>query len=303
MIEKREIRLHGHRVMVRIGGVPGDGRPVLLVVHGIAGSSATWRSVLPALAEQYTVVAPDLLGHGRSDKPAQDYSLGAHANLLRDVLVTLDVERATVIGHSLGGGVAMQLAYQHPERCERLVLVSSGGLGPEVSWLLRALTLPGAEYLMPVLVPPIVRDAGNAIGRRLRRFGYDAPRVEQEWAAFSSLAEAGNRLSFVRTLRAVVGPGGQTVSALDKLYLAQHLPTLIVWGERDRMIPVRHAHAAHEALTGSRLVLFEGAGHFPHAEEPHRFVEVLTDFVDTTEPSTLDAAAWRRLVAGGPPAA
>lgn len=303
MIEKREIRLHGHRVMVRTCGEPGDGRPVLLVVHGIAGSSATWRSVLPALAERYTVVAPDLLGHGRSDKPAQDYSLGAHANLLRDVLVTLDVERATVIGHSLGGGVAMQLAYQHPERCERLVLVSSGGLGPEVSWLLRALTLPGAEYLMPVLVPPIVRDAGNAIGRRLRRFGYDAPRVEQEWAAFSSLAEAGNRLSFVRTLRAVVGPGGQTVSALDKLYLAQHLPTLIVWGERDRMIPVRHAHAAHEALPGSRLVLFEGAGHFPHAEEPHRFVEVLTDFVDTTEPSTLDAAAWRRLVAGGPPAA
>ena len=154
----------------------GDtGRPVLLLVHGLGGSSDTWHEVLPGLAQRYTVVAPDLLGHGESDKPRHDYSLGAHANVLRDLMIAIGVERATVVGQSLGGGVAMQLAYQHPKRCERLVLVSSGGLGPEVSWLLRALSLPGVEYLMPVLFPSFVRDAGNALSRRLRGLGLRAP--------------------------------------------------------------------------------------------------------------------------------
>lgn len=301
-IEKRVVRLHGHDVVVRVGGTPGDGRPVLLLVHGMAGSSATWRAVLPALAARCTVVAPDLLGHGGSDKPAQDYSLGAHASLLRDLLVALGIERATVVGHSLGGGIAMQLAYQHPERCERLVLVASGGLGPEVSWLLRALTLPGAEYLMPVLFPSFVRDAGNAVSRRLRGLGVRAPRLEQQWRSYASLVEDDSRASFVRTLRAVVGPGGQTVSAHDRLYLASLLPTLIVWGERDRMIPPDHGRAAHESLPGSRLVVFDGAGHFPHAEEPEAFVDAALDFVATTEAMALDVPEWGRLLAAGPPA-
>ena len=100
------------------------------------------------------MIAPDLLGHGKSDKPRHDYSLGAHANMLRDLMFALGIERATIVGHSLGGGIGMQLAYQHPMRCERLVLVSSGGLGPEVSWMLRALSLPGVEYLMPLIFPP-----------------------------------------------------------------------------------------------------------------------------------------------------
>jgi pimeloyl-ACP methyl ester carboxylesterase len=298
-IEKRELRLHGHRVVVRTGG--GHDRPVLVLVHGMAGSSGTWQAVLPALADRYRVLAPDLLGHGASDKPAQDYSLGAHANVLRDLLVALDVERATVVGHSLGGGVAMQLAYQHPERCERLVLVSSGGLGPEVSWLLRALTLPGAEYLMPLIFPSFVRDAGNAVSRRLHRLGFRAPRLEQEWRSYISLTDADNRLSFVRTLRSVVGPGGQTVSALDRLYLASHLPTLILWGGRDRMIPAHHALAAQEALPGSRLVLFEDAGHFPHTEDPVRFVEAIAEFVDSTEAARLDEPRWKTLLDAGPP--
>ena len=136
--------LHGHRLVARIAGDSGDtGRPVLLMVHGLGGSSETWHDVLPGLAQRYTVVAPDLLGHGESDKPRHDYSLGAHANVLRDLMIAIGVERATVIGQSLGGGIAMQLAYQHPKRCERLVLVSSGGLGSEVSWLLRRAQPPG----------------------------------------------------------------------------------------------------------------------------------------------------------------
>jgi len=274
---------------------------VLLLVHGMAGSSNTWRDVMPALAQRYTVVAPDLPGHGESDKPRQDYSLGAHANALRDLLVALEIDHATIVGQSLGGGVAMQLAYQHPQYCERLVLVSSGGLGPEVSWMLRALTFPGAEYVMPVIFPSFVRDAGNAISRRLRSFGVRAPRIEEEWRGYVSLTDPETRQAFLRTLRAVVDIGGQTVSARDRLYLSSLLPTLILWGERDRIIPVAHARDAHQAMPGSHLVLFKECGHFPHTEEPERFVEALVEFLDTTEPTHLDGPEWRALLAAGPP--
>jgi pimeloyl-ACP methyl ester carboxylesterase len=310
-VELRDVVLHGHRLVYRIGPVDQGAdqgvdarseRPVLVLVHGLGGSSATWQEVLPGFADHYTVVAPDLFGHGESDKPRHDYSLGAHANVVRDLMIALGIERATVVGQSLGGGVAMQLAYQHPQRCERLVLVSSGGLGSEVSWILRALSLPGVEYLMPVLFPSFVRDAGNALSRRLRGLGLRAPRLAEEWRTYVSLTDPGNRQAFVRTLRAVVDPGGQAVSARDRLYLAAHVPTLIVWGRHDRMIPVEHAVTAHDAIPGSRLAIFEDSGHFPHAEEPRHFVDVVTDFVDTTEPNRLDEADWQARLASGAPA-
>jgi pimeloyl-ACP methyl ester carboxylesterase len=302
-VEQREVQLHGHRVRYRICGEdPSGKRPVLLLVHGMAGSSTTWQYVMPALAERYTVIAPDLPGHGQSDKPRQDYSLGAHANALRDLLIAIGIEQATVVGQSLGGGIAMQLAYQHPCHCERLVLVSSGGLGQEVSWILRFLAFPGVEYLAPVIFPSFVRDAGNSISGRLRRLGLRAPRVEEEWRSYVSLTDPDTRGAFLRTLRAVVDVTGQTVSARDRLYLSSRLPTLIIWGERDRIIPVSHANEAHQAMPGSRLELFEESGHFPHVEEPDRFVDVLTGFIDSTEPVHLDGADWRDLLMGGPPA-
>lgn len=300
--EKRDVLLHGHRVVYRVAGAEaGQGRPVLVLVHGMAGSSATWRGVLAGIGDGYHVIAPDLLGHGNSDKPRHDYSLGAHANVLRDLMIALGIDKATVVGQSLGGGVAMQLAYQHPDRCERLVLVSSGGLGPEVSWMLRALALPGVEYLMPVLFPSFVRDAGNAISRGLRRLGLEAPHLEQEWRGYVSLTDPAKRHAFISTLRAVVDPRGQAVSAHDRLYLAARLPTLIMWGRRDRIIPVEHAAAAHAAIPGSRLVLFDEAGHFPHCEDPKHFLEVLTSFVDTTDPMDLDEPEWRALLTAGRP--
>jgi pimeloyl-ACP methyl ester carboxylesterase len=300
--EKREVLLHGHRLAYRIGGgeLRADGGPVLLLVHGMASSSTTWRLVLPGLMERWTVVAPDLIGHGASDKPRYDYSLGAHANILRDLMIMLGIERATVVGHSLGGGVAMQFAYQHPQHCERLVLVSSGGLGPEVSWILRALTLPGAEYLMPVLFPSLVREAGNALGRTLFRLGVRPP-FEEHWRSYASLTEPANRHAFVRTLRSVIDTNGQTVSAHDRLYLADRLSTLILWGRHDRIIPVEHANAAHHAISGSQLVIFEASGHFPHTEEPQHFVEVVTEFVSNSEPRHLDGPAWRPRLIAGPP--
>jgi pimeloyl-ACP methyl ester carboxylesterase len=300
--DERTVSLHGHRSSYRMsGGDPAEGRPALVLIHGMAGSSATWRAVLPALSRRYTVVAPDLLGHGASDKPRHDYSLGAHATGLRDLMIAVGIERATLVGQSLGGGVAMQFAYQYPERCERLVVVSSGGLGLEVSWILRALTLPGAEYLMPVLFASFVRDVGNAVSRRLRSLGLRAPRLEEEWRSYVSLTEPGNRDAFVRTLRSVVDAGGQTVSAHDRLYLASRLPTLIVWGAKDRFIPVEHAHAAQQAIPGSRLEIFEESGHFPHVEQPEHFVEVVTDFLDTTQPMHPDESEWRARIIAGPP--
>lgn len=255
----------------------------MLLLHGLAGSSRTWRAILPELARSCDVIAPDLLGHGESAKPTGDYSLGAFASGLRDFLAALDVPRATIVGHSFGGGVAMQLAYQHPEVCDRLVLVSSGGLGREVSWLLRLLTLPGAEQLMPLMFPRMVAARGDDVRRFLDRLGLHSPRLAEMWRAYASLAGAENRKAFVRTIRGVIEPGGQVVSALDRLYLAANLPTLIVWGDGDGIIPVKHASVAHQAIAGSRLEVLDGVGHFPHVEAPDRFLAVLTDFLESTK--------------------
>jgi pimeloyl-ACP methyl ester carboxylesterase len=289
----QHLSMHGHRVAFRSAG---EG-PVVLLVHGMAGTSATWTHVLPALAQRFTVVAPDLLGHGESGKPRRgEYSLGAHANVLRDLLNALGHERATFVGQSLGGGVAMQMSYQFPERCERLVLVSSGGLGREVNVLLRALTLPGAEYVFPLICTPRLRDAGNALASWLRGAGLRAaPAVEEMWRSYASLAEADTRRAFFRTLHAVIDLGGQAVSATDRLYLASHVPTLIVWGADDTIIPVSHAVAATEAMPGSRLAIFDGVGHYPHCEDPERFVQVLIDFIESTAPARLSEVRWREL--------
>lgn len=281
--ELQQVTIHRQQVSYRIGG---DG-PAILLIHGMAGSSRTWKDAMPLLARRFSVIAPDLLGHGDSAKPLGDYSLGSFASGLRDFLGVLGIEHATVVGQSLGGGVAMQLAYQHPELCERLVLVNSGGLGREVNWMLRTLSLPGAEFIMPVVFPSFVRDRGNDVSRFLHRHGLRAPRIAEMWRAYVSLAEPENRHAFVRTLRAVVDSGGQGVSAKDRLYLTARMPTLIVWGGADHIIPVAHAYEAHEAIAGSRLEVFEGVGHFPHAEEPIRFAEVLIDFIETTEPASL----------------
>jgi len=295
--ELRHVTIHGHDVRYRMAG---DG-PALLLIHGIAGSSSAWREVMPALAERYTVIAPDLLGHGHSAKPLGDYSLGAYASGMRDLLGALEVERASIVGQSFGGGVALQLAYQHPECCERLVLVDSGGLGREVSWMLRFMTLPGSEYLMPLIFPSFVRQKGNELSRQLHARGVRMGRLAEMWNAYASLTESDNRPAFVRTLRAVIDPGGQSVSAGDRLYLAARLPTLIVWGEQDTIIPVAHAYAAHEAIPHSRLEVIADAGHFPHVETPEHFLEVLLDFLDSTEPADIGAADLQHLLAARAP--
>lgn len=291
-----EIELHGHRVTYR---QVGSG-PVLLLIHGVTGNMHTWDEVLPWLADRFTVVTPDLLGHGLSAKPRGDYSLGAFASGIRDLLGALGHFRATVVGHSLGGGIAMQMAYQFPERCERLVLVSSGGLGEEVSSVLRAATLPGSELVIPLIAHNSVIDAGRAVGGWLGRIGLGVSPDRAEVArGYASLSDPEARRAFVQTLRAVIDHGGQRVSARDRLYLTGSMPSMLLWGARDRIIPVDHARWAHEEMPGSRLEIFEGAGHFPHLSEPHRFARDLIDFVEGTEPAALDDEQFREVLLRG----
>jgi pimeloyl-ACP methyl ester carboxylesterase len=292
----REIVLHGHRVFYRSAG----SGPVVVLVHGITSTSATWANVLPYLAERFTIIAPDLLGHGESAKPRGDYSLGAYASGIRDLLSALGHERATFVGHSLGGGVAMQLAYQFPEHCERLVLVSSGGLGREITALLRAASLPGSELVLPLLVNERVLGTGRTVGRLLGRIGLRVHTdVGEVLRGHASLSDGDARAAFIHTLRTIVDPRGQRVDASDRLYLAQAIPFLIVWGERDPIIPVAHAQAAHRLVPSSRLELFPNAGHFPHLDDPLRFVRLLIDFIETTEPPQVDAGRWTELLRGG----
>jgi pimeloyl-ACP methyl ester carboxylesterase len=291
-----EVTLHGHRLAYRVAGDPS--LPVLLLVHGITSSSATWDPVIPALAEHAHVIAPDLLGHGDSDKPRGDYSLGAFASGLRDLLEYLGHDRVTIVGHSLGGGVAMQFAYQYFEHCARLVLVDSGGLGREVSWALRAGTLPGAEFLLPVIASHRVRLAGMAVGRILGLLPMrPRPSMAELGRGYGTLADSPARTAFVHTLRSVVEPGGQRVQANDLLYLSEGRPTLIIWGALDTVIPVAHAYDAHAAIPGSQLEIFEQSEHFPHMDEPDRFARVLRRFLSTTEPVPIDRALLRHRMA------
>jgi pimeloyl-ACP methyl ester carboxylesterase len=257
----------------------GDG-PAVLFIHGLTGSHRNWTQLVEKLDADHRVLAPDLFGHGASEKVMGDYSLGAHAATLRDLLDRLDIDRVTLVGHSFGGGIAMQFCYLFPERVERLVLVSSGGLGRSVSPLLRAATVPGAGWVLPVIASGWVRGRVEAVGRVLTSRGWRASSDTTEiWRGFTSLADADSRRAFLATTRSVIDPGGQTVSAHDHLPLAIEIPTLVVWGTRDRMIPAWHASTAHQVITDSRVVLFEGAGHFPHLDQPERFAQLLADFI------------------------
>lgn len=286
------MQVHGHEVAFLQGG---SGDP-LLFLHGIAGSCTTFDLVLPEIAKHHRVIAPDLLGHGRSAKPRGDYSLGAHASGLRDLLELLEIPAVTIVGHSLGGGVALQFAYQFPERCERLVLVDSGGLGPEVSSILRAATLPGTDLVLSVATSDRMKRFAAAARSRAAKLGFKGPdSIDHIAQHLACLQDKETRRAFVQTARSVLDLRGQRVDARDRLYLAEAVPTMIVWGERDRFIPARHGEEAHRLMPGSRLEIFEGAGHFPHRDDPERFTQVLLDFIRSTTPARVTADKLRTL--------
>ena len=275
MPDVKFLDLHGDRVAFLDEG-QGE---VVLLLPGMAGSSATWRSVIGPLSRKYRVIAPDLIGHGQSDKPRSDYSLGAFAVFLRDLLDELGVTSATIVGHSLGGGVAMQFTYQHPDYCQRLILISSGGLGQEVGLTLRLLSAPGAEFILPIIAPSPVLAGGEKVRSWLAKFGIQTPRGDEIWSAYSSFADKQTRHSFLRTLRSVVDYRGQSVSALNRLGVKADTPTMAIWGDQDAIIPVEHAFAAHEARPGTRLEVLTGVGHFPQVEKPTEVVDLIDDFI------------------------
>jgi pimeloyl-ACP methyl ester carboxylesterase len=278
MTEPKFIDIHGEQFAVRDEG-QGE---ALLLIHGMAGSSLTWRAIQPELAKKYRVIAPDLLGHGQSAKPRTDYSLGAFAVGLRDLLDELGVDSVTVVGHSLGGGIAMQFLYQHPDYCRRLILISSGGLGPDVGWILRLLAAPGAELIMPAIAPSPVLRAGNSVRGWLSGLGLRSPRGAEIWNAYSSFGDRQSRDAFLRTLRSVVDYRGQAVSALNRLQLRAEMPTLAIWGEQDTIIPVDHAYSVREARPDCRVEIMPGVGHFAHVEAPTEVVNLIDDFIATT---------------------
>jgi pimeloyl-ACP methyl ester carboxylesterase len=288
--------IHGYqRAFVRKGR-----GPALLLIHGIGDSSDTWEPLVDELAREYTVIAPDLLGHGRSAKPRADYSVAAYANAMRDLLVALDLDRATVVGHSLGGGVAMQFAYQYPERCERLVLVSAGGIARDVHPILRLVSSPIAELVLPLLRLPGARHVGWLVLEALRWLGTDLGGDSGDFQRlFDALPDPTSQRAFVRTLRAVVDWRGQVITMLDRSYLARGIPTLLMWGTRDPVVPYWHAHLAHAAMPGSRLYSFDGAGHFPHHYDAPRFLAVLQAFIAATRPAIHRPDEWRALLRSG----
>ncbi|EOM78230.1 alpha/beta hydrolase [Rhodococcus rhodnii] len=295
--------VHGYRRAFRIAG---EG-PAILLVHGIGDNSTTWTEVFPHLARTHTVIAPDLLGHGRSDKPRADYSVAAYANGMRDLLSTIGVGRVTVVGHSLGGGVAMQFAYQYPQLVERLVLVSSGGVTKDVHPLLRLATVPLLNEAIKALRLPGSATALRLLGAALAAIDssrlrpgamlHDTPDL---FRILRDLPDPTAQEAYLRTLRAVVDWRGQVVTMLDRCYLTEDLPVQLVWGDEDAVIPVEHAHLAHAAMPHSHLDIFRGGGHFPFHDDPLRFVEVVERFVAATHPLVYDESRWRDKLLAGP---
>lgn len=278
----RTMSLHGHELTYLDSG-KGN---VVLFVHGILGSRHNWSTLVDRIDDTQRVIVPDLFGHGESSKPMGDYSLSAHAATLRDLLDRLEIETVTLVGHSLGGGIAMQFYYLFPERVDRLVLVASGGLGREVSPLLRAATLPGAETVLSLVASTWVTSRLQVLGKKAGKVGWrPGSDVAATWRGFTSLADRESRRAFLSTTRAVVDVGGQTVSAHDRLMDVEPPPTLVVWGSKDRIIPAWHALKAQETVPHIRVELFEGAGHYPHLDDPDRFAALLRDFVATSPPA------------------
>ncbi len=288
------VQLHGHDVIYRTAG---SGPPVV-IVHGMVNSSKHWRDVALRLAEDHTVIVPDLIGHGDSATPRGDYSIGAHAAVIRDLLSALEVESASFVGHSLGGGIAMQFFYQFPHKVERLALVSSGGLGPEVSPMLRGAALPGAALLVRAASHPAVLGALDRGGRALGKLGWrKAQYVSAVTRALRPLQAPGAREAFLQSLRSVIDVHGQKVSAVDRLYLLGPVPTLVVWGERDRTIPIEHGRDAHERIPHSRFETLPRAAHFPNLEDPAGLADVVGHWLAETRPYRLSEAEWTELIA------
>jgi len=270
----------GHRVSYQEAG-PDDG-PVVVLLHGLASDSDTWDRAIGPLAEQgLRVIAVDLIGHGRSDKPVTEYGLDDFAASLNAFFDAVGITGATIAGHSLGGAIAIHFGYHYPHHVRRLVLVSAGGLGREVHPVLRAASLPGADRVLELAMRPRLTRLYRrpALHRALRLTPDNLVNLRRAGRALGD--EAGRR-AFIAALRGVIEPAGQRGSFIEMQYLTERVPTMIIWSERDGVIPVAHARAANDHLPGSRLVVFPGGGHEPHRRHARAFAEALGSFIRET---------------------
>lgn len=286
--------VHGYRRAYRVSG----SGPALLLLHGLGCDSSTWVDVIPTLAEHFTVIAPDLLGHGESDKPDADYSLGAYANGMRDLLTILGIDKVTVVGHSFGGGVAMQFAYQFPDRTERVVLVSTGGLGREVTPLIRFLTVPGSGLAIGAATMRPWRPVISGGLRSLARLPLRATRDLDEVASiYEALADRAQRTAVQRVTSHVLNWRGQYVTMTDRSYLARLMPVLVIWGRDDMVIPSAHAELAPTHV--SDVHVLADSGHFPHKDHPDDFCRIVMEFIAANEPAHYHRGKWRALLRRG----
>ena len=294
--ELEYVTVHGHR---RAYIKAGSG-PALLLLHGLGCDHTTWRPVINRLAQDFTVIAPDFLGHGESDKPRADYSIGGYANGMRDLLTILGIDKVTVVGHSFGGGVAMQFAYQFPERTERLVLVAAGGLGQEVTPAIRAILLPGFHQLATFVNLPVMRSLTRSLLTGLADSGVPALRDLDEVADIvASWQDPRTRRALRHLVRSCIDMRGQVITMRDRAYLTAAMPMAIVWGADDQVLPVEHAEVVGALASEARVEIFADAGHFPHKDDPDRFIEFLTSFVRDTAPAVYRRANIRRLLLSG----
>jgi pimeloyl-ACP methyl ester carboxylesterase len=252
-----------HRVPLSCGAISytqaGSG-PVLLLIHDLGGTRRTWQHLIPGLARTHTVIAPDLIGHGLSDPPPGDYSLDAHACTMRDLLLTLGHPRASILGHSLGGGIALQAAYQFPERIDRMVLISSGGLGS-------ALSTPA----------PFTR---RLFGFFPALIGHSDARVLAD--VLRGLTDDQQRRAFLHTARTVMHRRGQTNGAGDQLSLLRRIPLLVAWGANDKTIAARHHRAFAKRVPHAVTAQIPDAGHYPHETAPAQLLSAIQNFLAAT---------------------
>jgi len=256
--------------------------PPLVLLHGVGDNAFDWQWVMPALANTHRVYALDLPGSGGSDKPLDDTDVYSPAFFTRFVAAFLDalsVDRATVMGNSLGGLVGLRLALAEPERVTALGLVSSAGLGREVTYVLRSMALPGYGKLAVAWGKRRPGAAQRAVGRAAQIFArpWDAPRewIKEQYrlARLPGFLEAQ-----LATVRAQVGLKGQREVLVDRLVQLER-PTILVWGTRDRVLPYAQAKEAYSRLPEGYLELIPECGHLPQVEQPERFVSGLRRFL------------------------
>ncbi len=249
-------------------------RPPVVFLHGLNNSCASWSAVAPLLSADREVLIPDLPGHGDSGRPDASYELAWHARVVARWMQAIGIERADVVGHSFGGGVAQMLLLEGAERVRRLVLVASGGLGREVGWWLRLASLP---HVVEHLGQPFM-----ALGTRLALRGSDHGIPREEITRLSRQnAQAGTARAFARSVRDVIDWRGQRRHFLQRAReIAQLPPVLVLWGERDAIIPVEQGRQFAALLEGARFQSFEGSGHYLHNERPAVVADLIRNFLD-----------------------